>query len=79
LQTPPEQVEAFRVLHATQADPLVPQVAKLEVVQVPVALQQPLGQLVASQTQAPPTQRWPATQAAPVPQVQVPLALQVSA
>jgi hypothetical protein len=46
---------------------------------LPVLSQQPLGQLVALQTQAPFTQAWPAAQAAPVaPQTHWPL-LQVSA
>ncbi len=76
---PPEQTEAFSVLHSTQVEPPVPQAARLVVVvQVPSVLQQPVGQLVASQTQAPPTQRWPTSQAGAVPQVQVPLGLQVS-
>jgi hypothetical protein len=44
-----------------------------------LALQQPEAQLVASQTQAPPEQRWPAAQAAPPPQEQPPVAVQRSA
>jgi hypothetical protein len=45
------------VLQLTQSAPPVPQVVLLEVWQVPVLSQQPLGQLVASQTHLPPTQR----------------------
>jgi hypothetical protein len=40
--------------------------------------QHPLGHDVASHTQAPLTQRWPAPQAGPVPQVQLPF-VQLSA
>jgi hypothetical protein len=39
-------------------------------------LQQPLGQAVGSQTQAPATQRWPALQVPLAPQAQVPSAAQ---
>jgi hypothetical protein len=55
----------------------VPQVVVLEVWQLPVLSQQPLGQLVASQTHLPPTQRWPTAHSDPPPQVHVPL-VQVS-
>jgi hypothetical protein len=44
----------------------------------PAALQQPLGQEVASQTQVLPTQRWPTVQVGPVPHRQVPLDEQLS-
>ena len=37
-----------------------------------VPSQQPVGQEVPSQTQAPDTQRWPVPQTAPVPQAQAP-------
>jgi hypothetical protein len=56
-----------------QAPPLVPQLDSEAGMQL-VPLQQPLGQLVASHTQAPPAQRWPLVHAAPVPQRQAPLA-----
>jgi hypothetical protein len=45
----------------------------------PVASQHPVGQLVASQTHAPPLHRRPAAQAAPVPHEQTPVALHRSA
>jgi hypothetical protein len=38
----------------------------------PLEVQQPLGQLEASHTQAPLEHRWPSAHAAPPPQVQVP-------
>jgi hypothetical protein len=50
-------------------------VALLSVWHLPVLSQQPLGQLVASQTHVPPTQRWPAAQATQV----APLVPQVAA
>jgi hypothetical protein len=65
--------------HAEQLVPPEPQAA----FEVPgrhvVPEQQPSGQDVPSQTHAPLTHRWPLEQAAPVPQVQVPPLLQVSA
>ncbi|MCU1277246.1 MAG: hypothetical protein JWM53_792, partial [bacterium] len=62
----------------TQALPAVPQAAAVAVWQLPPASQQPLGQEVASQKQAPPTQCWPPGQAALPPHLHVP-PLQVSA
>jgi hypothetical protein len=57
----------------------VPQVVVLDVWQFPVLSQQPLGQLVLSQTHLPPTQCWPAAQGEPVePQTHAPL-VQLSA
>jgi hypothetical protein len=44
----------------------------LDVWQAPLLSQQPLGQLVASHTHLPPTQRWPAAHGDPPPQVHVP-------
>lgn len=71
---PPVQAFVFPV-HAAHAAPPVPQAAA--VCAVPMmhapALQQPVGQLVASHTQAPPTQRCPAPHAAPVPQRHAPV------
>lgn len=55
-----------------QAAPAAAQAVALVAVQT-LPAQQPLGQLVASQTQVPPTQRWPEPHAAPVPQAQAPL------
>jgi hypothetical protein len=55
-----------------QAPPPVPQVCIERVEQTPFT-QQPLGQLVASQAQAPFTQRWVAAHEGPVPQRQPPL------
>lgn len=68
-------VQAFVVpVQAEQAAPPVPHAAA--VCAVPTmhapALQQPVGQLAALHTQAPPTQRNPAPHAAPVPQRQAP-------
>jgi hypothetical protein len=70
-------VQAFEVaaLHATQAAPPLPQVAKVEVVHWPPA-QHPLGQEVPSQTQAPPRQCCPAAQGGPLPQAHWPEASQ---
>jgi hypothetical protein len=75
LQTPLAQA-LVRPEHGPQAAPPVPHVAApwlAVVTQVP-ALQQPVGQLVASHTQPPLTHRWPAAHTAPVPQAQAPLA-----
>jgi hypothetical protein len=55
------------VVQLTHAVPPVPQVVVLEVWQVPLLSQQPLGQLVASQTHLPPTQRWPLGQVTHAP------------
>jgi hypothetical protein len=55
------------VVQLTQATPPVPQVAVLDVWQLPVLSQQPFGQLVLSQTHLPPTQRWPLGQATHAP------------
>jgi len=71
----PEQVpdtHIWPVGQAWQATPPVPQVWSLEVLQV-VPEQQPLPQLIASQTQAPFRQRCPATHKLPPgPQLQAP-------
>ena len=53
------QLSALVASHAAQATPFVPQVASVVGLQAFPA-QQPTGQEVASQTHAPPTQRWPA-------------------
>ena len=68
---PPAQLSAFVASHDAQAAPPAPQVLALGALQV-VPEQQPFGQEVASHTQAPPTQRWPAPHAAPGPQWQPP-------
>jgi hypothetical protein len=72
-QAPP--LQAFVVpVHAAHAAPPVPHAAAVwaaPCTHTP-ALQQPVGQLVASHTHAPPTHRWPAPQAALVPQRQAP-------
>lgn len=62
----------------THATPLAPQVASVGALHTE-PVQQPVGHDVASQTQAPPTQRWPLAQAAPLPQRQAPCTEQVSA
>jgi hypothetical protein len=68
------------LLHATHRAPPWPQLANVEAMQLPpaVAVQQPFGQEAASQTQAPPTQRWPLAQTGPLPHLHAPPA-QVSA
>jgi hypothetical protein len=67
------------VAQLAQATPPVPQAVVLVPATQVVPLQQPLGQLVLSQTHAPFTQCWPAAQAEPVaPQTHAPL-VQVSA
>lgn len=72
-QKPFEQVSVTPE-HWLQAAPPVPQavaLCPLPVMQTP-ALQQPVGQLVASQVQAPPTQRVPGPQAALMPHLHAP-------
>ncbi len=71
------QVFALVALQVAQVSPPEPQVTRLRGLQA-LPRQQPLGQLVPSQTHWPPTQRWPPTQAASVPHLQ-PLLEQVSA
>jgi hypothetical protein len=53
------------------AEPVAPHWAWLGVTHAP-PLQQPIGQLVESQTQLPPTQRWPAPQVSPPPHAHIP-------
>ena len=72
----PAQAWAVQALvpHDAQAAPPVPHwVCAVPALHWPVASQQPVGQLVASQTQAPPEQRWPTAHAGPVPQAHAPL------
>ncbi len=64
--------------HATQAAPFAPQVASARLLQTAPA-QHPAAHEVPSQTQAPPTQRWPSAQGAPLPQRHAPASEQVSA
>ena len=73
-----EQVSALSGSQAVQLAPPVPQVAGERALQVE-PWQQPSGQEVASQVQAPPTQRWPGPQALPAPQLHAPAAEQASA
>jgi hypothetical protein len=77
LQLEPAQPSARWASQLWQAPPPLPQAAASLMWQAP-ATQQPSGQLVVSQTQAPRAQRWPAWQAGPVPQLQAPSAEQVS-
>jgi hypothetical protein len=81
-QQVPVVVQAWFGPHAAHAAPFAPQVVadwEKYAMQLPLPSQQPLGQLVALQTQAPFTHAWPLGQTAPVvPQVHWPL-LQVSA
>jgi len=76
LQLPPAQLSAVVVLQALQVAPAFPHCSAVGLVHWPL-LQQPLGQLVGSQMQAPPLHTWPGAQAGPAPQVQAP-AVQVS-
>lgn len=70
-QPPAEQLSAFDGLQAVQAPPPIPQALVLGVTHAPAA-QQPLGHEVASQTQAPPTQRLPEPQVGPLPHAHAP-------
>jgi hypothetical protein len=83
LQQPAGQLAALQPVHAwlvqlpppheAQAAPPVPHsLAWSPLLHTPCASQQPFGQLVASQTHAPETQRWPVAQAAPAPQAHAP-------
>lgn len=75
----PAGVQRLAVMpQRTQALPPMPQLPTARSRQT-FPTQQPSGHDVASQTQAPPTQRWPAVQAAPAPQTQTPPAVQLSA
>lgn len=85
---PPPQVQAPEPSQPSptwpqslQSAPAAAQASPEVTVQTPPAraLQQPVGQLVASQTQAPAEQRWPAAHGAPPPQVQAAVAEQPSA
>ncbi len=72
-QLPPEQLSALSVLQAPQLAPLVPHWVTVGGLTHAPLLQQPVGQLVASQTHAPLTQRWPVAHAKPeVPQLHFP-------
>ena len=79
VQTPIVHESAVTALHATQAWPPEPQVEGVDVLQEFVA-QHPLGQEVASQTQAPPTQCCPVAHGElEEPQAQPPCASHLSA
>jgi hypothetical protein len=71
LQLPPEQVSLLVGSHALQAPPPVPQVVVEAGLQTSPA-QQPLGHVVASQTQAPPTHFEPGLHDGPVPHAHAP-------
>lgn len=62
-----------------QARPPVPHASVVSPAAQAPPTQQPLGQLVPSQTHAPSRQRWPAEQAGPAPHAQAPVAEQASA
>jgi hypothetical protein len=66
------------VAHDWQPSPPLPHAVSALPGMQTLPLQQPLAQLVPSQVQAPATQCWPARQAAPGPQPQVPSAAQPS-
>jgi hypothetical protein len=72
------QWSAVEGLQAVQAPPHAPQRASVAETQL-VPSQQPLGHEVASQTQAPATQRRPAPQTGPLPHAQLPDGAQRSA
>jgi hypothetical protein len=75
----PAGVQRLEVLpHLTQALPAMPQLPRARARHW-FPEQQPSGHEFASQTQAPPKQRWPAVQAAPAPQAQTPVGVQLSA
>jgi len=82
--TAPPQVHAPAVQasavapHATHAEPAFPHAVVASVVVHVDPEQHPLAHDVASQTQAPPEQTWPALHAAPVPQAHAPEAEQRS-
>lgn len=65
------QESALPAVHGVHVVPGAAQNPSASVVQV-LPTQHPAAQEVASQTQAPPTQRWPVAQAAVAPQLQVP-------
>ncbi len=66
------------VAHDWQVSPPLPHAVSALPGMQTLPLQQPPAQLVPSQVQAPATQCWPARQAAPCPQAQVPSAAQLS-
>jgi hypothetical protein len=66
-----EQLSVDWATHCTHVEPAEPQVASDRATHV-VPSQHPLGHDVASQTHRPPAQRWPATHAAPPPQLHCP-------
>jgi hypothetical protein len=71
VQAPEEEHVSDSTPHATQAAPAAPQFEAVRVRQVPPA-QQPLLQLTASQTQLPPTHRWPEPHDDEAPHMQTP-------
>jgi hypothetical protein len=75
---PVAQLSALVTSHEEHDAPLVPQAPIAAVMQTPAAEQQPVGQVVASQTQPVPTQRWPTAHAGPELHAQ-PLAVQLLA
>ncbi len=79
LQAPPVQVWALAAQFWHIAPPVPQAEAAPEVWHWPFESQQPVGQLVGSQTQLPARQCWPVEQSAPAPQPQPPSAPQVSA
>jgi hypothetical protein len=72
-QAPFVQRSEFAPSQGAHAAPPVPHSVKDGVLQTPVASQQPVGQLVASQMQLAPEQRCPAPHAGPEPHWQLPL------
>jgi hypothetical protein len=79
LQTPAVQLSAPRVEQAAQLPPAVPQVCSEGISHSPSALQQPLGQVFASQVHTWLTHFWPTEQAGLLPQAQRPSLPQPSA
>jgi hypothetical protein len=69
---PLPQLSASNVLQLTHAAPPVPHAVLTGGATHVLPLQQPLGQLVASHTHTPTTQRWPAAHAAAPPHRQLP-------
>jgi hypothetical protein len=72
LHCPPEQVSVLLRSQLAQVVPLRPQAPTVGGAVHALPVQQPVGQEVASQTHAPPLQRWPAPQGALPPHLHWP-------
>jgi hypothetical protein len=72
LQVPPLQLSFCVVLHVPQVAPAVPHWLVVRLVMQVLPEQQPFGQLLELQTQAPPTHAWPLPHAGFVPHMHTP-------